>query len=123
MSVEPTQITLSNEQDNMDGGFVEATDVSKKSSNKNYIETYFHDDDIPQPIVCEGNALVFSKLKESNITQEENINKSMGSFNSSDNVKNLFKPNIFSDIYEEKSREMLKSFFGNVRESRKNKKT
>lgn len=57
--------------------------------NKNYIETYFHDDDIPQPIVCEGNALVFSKLKESNITQEENINKSMGSFNSSDNVKNL----------------------------------
>ena len=57
--------------------------------NKNYIETYFHDDDIPQPIVCEGNALVFSKLKESNINQEENINKSMGSFNSSDNVKNL----------------------------------
>jgi len=57
--------------------------------NKNYIETYFHDDDIPQPIVCEGNALVFSKLKESNMTQEENINKSMGSFNSSDNLKNL----------------------------------
>ena len=40
-----------------------------------------------------------------------------------DNVKNLFKPNVFSGIYEEKSREMLKSFFGNVRESRKNKKT
>ena len=57
--------------------------------NKNYIETYFHDDDIPQPTVCEGNALVFSKMKESNMTQEENTNKSMQSFNSGDNVNNL----------------------------------
>ena len=57
--------------------------------NKNYIETYFHDDDIPQPTVCEGNALVFSKMKESNMTQEENTNKSIQSFNSGDNVNNL----------------------------------
>ena len=58
--------------------------------NKNFIEEYFHDDDIPQPIVCEGNALQFSKVGESNNIQEENINKSLSNLNSYKKVKNSF---------------------------------
>ena len=47
--------------------------------DKNYIETYFHDDDIPKPEICEGNALEFSKKSiESN-----------NSNNSNKNIKNL----------------------------------
>ena len=47
--------------------------------DKNYIETYFHDDDIPKPEVYEGNALEFSKKSiESN-----------NSNNSNKNIKNL----------------------------------
>ena len=38
-----------------------------------------------------------------------------------ENAKNLFKPNVFYGICEEESREMLKSFFRNIRECRKNK--
>ena len=57
-------------------------DIEKKSiiyKDKNYIETYFHDDDIPKPEICEGNALEFSKKSiESN-----------NSNNSNKNIKNL----------------------------------
>ena len=56
--------------------------IEKKSiiyKDKNYIETYFHDDDIPKPEICEGNALEFSKKSiESN-----------NSNNSNKNIKNL----------------------------------
>ena len=54
-------------------------DIEKQSiiyKDKNYIETYFHDDDIPKPEICEGNALEFSK-------------KSIESNNSNKNIKNL----------------------------------
>ena len=57
--------------------------------NKNYIETYFHDDEIPQPIVCEGNALQFSELKEPNESQEEKKSQSKESHSSHDNIENL----------------------------------
>ena len=57
-------------------------DIEKQSiiyKDKNYIETYFHDDDIPKPEICEGNALEFSKKSiESN-----------NSNNSNKNIKNL----------------------------------
>ena len=44
--------------------------------NKNYIETFFHDDNIPKPNVVEGNALEFSDIKNPNkeINEEENNN-------------------------------------------------
>ena len=52
--------------------------IEKKSiiyKDKNYIETYFHDDDIPKPEICEGNALEFSKKSiESNISNNSNKN-------------------------------------------------
>ena len=63
-----TKISYINEQN--DGGFFEKNKVSKNSennninSNKNYIETYFHDDDIPKPIVFEGDGLKDSSIKE-----------------------------------------------------------
>ena len=56
--------------------------IEKKSiiyKDKNYIETYFHDDDIPKPEIWQGNALEFSKKSiESN-----------NSNNSNKNIKNL----------------------------------
>ena len=78
-----SKIHISNEQDNMDGGFVEATDVSKKSSNKNYIETYFHDDDIPKPMVLEGDALKGSDIKENTKKPNNIIQPSTNEINSS----------------------------------------
>ena len=44
--------------------------------NKNYIETFFHDDNIPKPNVVEGNALEFSDIKnqDKEIKEEENNN-------------------------------------------------
>jgi len=56
--------------------------------NKNYIETYFHDDDIPKPEVCEGNGLEFSDMK---IPNEENneIKKSKESNDSNNQIKDL----------------------------------
>jgi len=52
--------------------------IEKKSiiyKDKNYIETYFHDDDIPKPEICEGNALEFSKKSiESNNSNNPNKN-------------------------------------------------
>ena len=44
--------------------------------NKNYIETFFHDDNIPKPNVCEGDALEFTDIKkqEKEINEEENNN-------------------------------------------------
>ena len=67
-----SKMHISNQQGNIDGGFVEVTDISKKTSNKNYIETYFHDDDIPKPMVLEGEALEGSDIK-GNINNQINI--------------------------------------------------
>ena len=51
-----------------------------KNINKNYIQAYFHDDDIPQPIVCEGQALLDSDIKEKKENSENSEeNNSMGS--------------------------------------------
>lgn len=47
---------------NNDGAFEEVTDLSKKS-NKNFVQEYFHDDDIPEPIVYEGSGLDNSEIK------------------------------------------------------------
>ena len=55
--------------------------------DKNYIETYFHDNDIPPPNVCEGNALEFSALKMPD--NEQIIKKSMESNNSNNHIKNM----------------------------------
>ena len=70
MSKIPYMSAKSNNK-NDEGGFVEATDISKKS-NKNYIQTYFNDDDIPKPIVYEGNALENSDIKP-NIKNSNNL--------------------------------------------------
>ena len=56
---------------NNDGGFIEVTDLSKKS-NKNYVQKYFHDDDIPKPIVYEGSGLNNSEIKP-NINNSNNF--------------------------------------------------
>ena len=63
--------------------------------DKNFIETYFHDDDIPQPTVFEGNALEFSdvinKSKEEIIDKSIKSIKSLESDDSNKNVKNLLE--------------------------------
>ena len=56
--------------------------------DKNYIETYFLDDDIPKPEICEGNALEFSCSKKSNNNIKISI-ESNNSNNSNKNIKNL----------------------------------
>ena len=56
--------------------------------DKNYIETYFLDDDIPMPEICEGNALEFSCSKKSNNNIKISI-ESNNSNNSNKNIKNL----------------------------------
>ena len=61
--------------------------INVRYKNKNYIEEYFHDDDIPQPIVSEGNVLQFSELKESNNNQKEKLNKSISNLNPYKNMK------------------------------------
>ena len=61
--------------------------INIRYKNKNYIEEYFHDDDIPQPIVSEGNVLQFSELKESNNNQKEKLNKSISNLNPYKNMK------------------------------------
>ena len=71
--------------------------------NKNFVEEYFHDDDIPQPIVCEGNALQFSKVGESNNIQVEKTNQNISNLNSFKKVKNSINElstanTIFSSI-------------------------
>ena len=57
-----------------DGGFEEVTDLSKKS-NKNFVQEYFHDDDIPKPIVYEGSGLDNSEIKP-NINNTNNFEPS-----------------------------------------------
>ena len=62
-------------------------DIEKQSiiyKDKKYIETWFHDDDIPKPEICEGNSLEFSYFKKLN----NNIKKSIESNNSNKNIKN-----------------------------------
>ena len=103
--------------------------------NKNFIETFFHDDDIPQPTVCEGNALVFSELKENNNSKEEKNNKSIKSSesnNSSNNVKQFLdelpventiilskQPNIDNMLYKSDNSGNINSF--NIKANEYNK--
>ena len=78
------KIKIKNSQNS--GAFEQQCNIEYK--NKNYIETYFHDDDIPKPEVCEGNGLEFSDMKNPN---EENnkIKKSRDSNNSNNQIKDL----------------------------------
>ena len=43
-----------------------------QQSKKNYIQTYFHDDDIPTPIVCEGETIKESGIKKEKLEQNKN---------------------------------------------------
>ena len=62
------------------------------SSNKNYIETYFHDDDIPLPTVYEGDALKNTDIKPSlKNDNEKDIKYSLNEKNNEENVKNSYK--------------------------------
>ena len=62
------------------------------SSNKNYIETYFHDDDIPLPTVYEGDALKNTDIKPSlKNDNEKDIKHSLNEKNNEENVKNSYK--------------------------------
>ena len=66
-------------------------DIEKQSiiyKDKNYIETYFHDDDIPKPEICEGNSFELSYFKKSNNNIKKSI-ESNNSNNSNKNIKNL----------------------------------
>jgi hypothetical protein len=60
----------------------------KQSNNKNYIQKYFHEDDIPDPIVCEGES-----IKESNIkikdTDMKLDNKEEHSSHINENIKDI----------------------------------
>ena len=77
----PNQIKSANNKEVLN----EQIKISYK--DKNFIETYFHDNDIPTPNVCEGNALEFSELKMPD--NEQIIKKSMESNNSNNHIKNM----------------------------------
>ena len=77
-----TQIKKINNENIFD---VQNSKISYK--NKNYIETFFHDNDIPKPNVVEGTGLEFSDLK--NPEEEKIIKKSMDSNNSNNHIKNM----------------------------------
>ena len=68
------------------GAFEEQNNIKYK--NKNYIEMYFHDDNIPKPEVGEGNALEFSDIKKPNEENNE-IKQSIDTNNSNKQIKDL----------------------------------
>ena len=70
--------------------------------DKNFIETYFHDDDIPQPTVFEGNALEFSdvinKSKEEIIDKSIKSIKSLESDDSNKNFSHFYLKNLLENL-------------------------
>ena len=93
-------------QSDNEGGFIEISDVSNPTninknnnninynniSNKNYIETYFHDDDIPKPEVFEGvgleNSNIKPNIKNTNILEQPPEEQKLNESSSYKNSKN-----------------------------------
>ena len=62
-----------------------------QSNNKNYIQKYFHDDDIPEPIVCEGESIKEFNIKVNNsdMKLDKEEEHSSHSSHNNENIKDI----------------------------------